>query len=317
MKENEINKLSEVSKKLQEIDFPNIKHSLQFQSKAFAKMFETIHTVNLSPLYETIAKISTDLSIVHKTFENLFTVDISPLMAKTAESLFLYQAQSQHLNETLSKLVSSYVLSLEKIRGNLFLSSAFIEQLSIINEFQETFAVKLAESLYQSFEIDDEVEQLEKVREITEQAISEQPNNKSKLEVLIFIFTIIGVMVAGISAASGVGQFYLAYLQYEASQQDSIEEDKRYSQIMNMFGDIAKKLSESDENNEIYYIVERQVQVKVKPTFKAPTIVIIYPNQKVKLVKKNHKWIYIEYFDYIDGVPKTGWANKKYLVKMN
>lgn len=67
---------------------------------------------------------------------------------------------------------------------------------------------------------------------------------------------------------------------------------------------------------EIYYIVKRQVQVKVKPTFNSPTIVIIYPNQKVKILKKNHKWIYIEYFDYIDGVPKTGWASKKYLVKM-
>lgn len=42
-------------------------------------------------------------------------------------------------------------------------------------------------------------------------------------------------------------------------------------------------------------------------------VAVLYPNQKVRLEKSAHRWIYVEYFDYIEGIPKMGWVNKKYL----
>jgi hypothetical protein len=69
------------------------------------------------------------------------------------------------------------------------------------------------------------------------------------------------------------------------------------------------------ENKEtpIFYIVDRPVNVRTKPSTKSKIIDTLYPNNKVRLIKPKHKWIYIEYFDYIDGIPKLGWVYKKYL----
>ena len=45
-------------------------------------------------------------------------------------------------------------------------------------------------------------------------------------------------------------------------------------------------------------------------------MVSLLPKQKSRLVQRRHKWIYVEYFDEIEGIPKYGWANKKYLKKI-
>jgi hypothetical protein len=66
------------------------------------------------------------------------------------------------------------------------------------------------------------------------------------------------------------------------------------------------------EVKEVYYVVEREAKLKSHPRPKSPTIQILSPNQRLKLVKAKGKWIYVEYFDYIEGIPKTGWVLKKY-----
>jgi hypothetical protein len=63
-------------------------------------------------------------------------------------------------------------------------------------------------------------------------------------------------------------------------------------------------------------VVERQVVLRLKPSNRGAKIVILFPNQKVLLIEEKHKWIYIEYFDYLEAIPKYGWANKKYLKRL-
>jgi len=63
---------------------------------------------------------------------------------------------------------------------------------------------------------------------------------------------------------------------------------------------------------EVYYVVEREARLRNHPRPKSSTIQILSPNQRLKLVKSKGKWIYVEYFDYIEGTPKTGWVLKKY-----
>jgi len=67
------------------------------------------------------------------------------------------------------------------------------------------------------------------------------------------------------------------------------------------------------------YIVLRAVKLRTQSnTGKESHIIsVLYPNQKVELLKRNKKWIYIGYFDHVDGVPKTGWVYKKYLKILN
>lgn len=68
---------------------------------------------------------------------------------------------------------------------------------------------------------------------------------------------------------------------------------------------------------EVYYVVEREAKLKNHPRPKSPTIQLLSPNQRLKLVKSKGKWIYVEYFDYIEGVPKTGWVLKKYTKRID
>jgi hypothetical protein len=73
---------------------------------------------------------------------------------------------------------------------------------------------------------------------------------------------------------------------------------------------------ELTEINQIYYIVQRPVNVRIKPSNKSNKLDILYPNNKVRLIKSRHKWIFVEYFDFIEGIPKTGWVYKKYLIRV-
>ena len=41
----------------------------------------------------------------------------------------------------------------------------------------------------------------------------------------------------------------------------------------------------------------------------------LYPNTRVKLIVEKHKWLYVEWTDYLEAIPRYGWVNKKYLKK--
>ncbi len=66
------------------------------------------------------------------------------------------------------------------------------------------------------------------------------------------------------------------------------------------------------EVKDVYYVVEREAKLKSNTHPKSPALRILSANQTLKLVKSKGKWIYVEYFDYLEGVPKTGWVLKKY-----
>lgn len=68
------------------------------------------------------------------------------------------------------------------------------------------------------------------------------------------------------------------------------------------------------EDNSTYYFVDRQVFIGAKPNKRTFQIGQLFPEQKVRLVNRNHKWIRVEYFDQIDGSAKYGWAPKKYFL---
>jgi hypothetical protein len=68
-----------------------------------------------------------------------------------------------------------------------------------------------------------------------------------------------------------------------------------------------------DTDPSRYYIDVRQTALRIKPKNKSAQIAILYPNQRVRLLKEKGRWIYVEYFDYTEGIPKAGWARKKYM----
>lgn len=62
-----------------------------------------------------------------------------------------------------------------------------------------------------------------------------------------------------------------------------------------------------------YYVVRRTVTLRTRATTRSAPIATLYPGQRAKLIRRKGKWIYIEYFDEIEGLPREGWAAKKYL----
>lgn len=228
-------------------------------------------------------------------------------------SLFLaevYGSQISSLQKIALDFAKIHAPDLAKIRANAFLMTSSIDIIKNIKELSNSFAVELASTIYRIIE-DSKTDEnaFSEFEDLVENKVKEQPNSKASLELIMFILTFLSFLV-------GSGQLYYAKLQYEDAKQSSKINDQRYSELIKILINIAENLGERSKKNETNYVVQRTVELKVKPKFKSYTIAVLYPNQEVQLVESSHKWIYVEYFDYLDGIPKYGWANKKYLVKI-
>jgi hypothetical protein len=165
----------------------------------------------------------------------------------------------------------------------------------------------------------------EGLEELIEEKIAELPRDKVTahglytivLEIVLVLLTV-GVEIGGVAYQVHVAK-QLADEQNKQQIAEKAKEDARWTQALDFLKqtaeNTAKLVPEKDPGK--YYVVEREVVLRLKPTTKAEKIVILFPNQPVLLVKDNHKWIYIEYFDYLEGIPRYGWAMKKYFRRTN
>jgi hypothetical protein len=73
----------------------------------------------------------------------------------------------------------------------------------------------------------------------------------------------------------------------------------------------------STPDTSTYYVVERQVKLcktsGERPPGHAKTL---YPNQKVRLVDRKHKWVLVEYYNYSKDLHENGWCRVKYLKRL-
>lgn len=228
----------------------------------------------------------------------------SSLLAK------IYDAQVLSLQKIASDFAQIHASDLAKIRANAFLMTSSIESIKNITQLTNTFAVELASTIYRIIENSENAEEaLNDFESLVETKVSEQPNAKASLELIMFILTFLSLL-------AGSGQFYYSKLQYDEAKASSEINDQRYSELVGILNRITENLNKKDEKNTTNYVVRRTVELKVKPKFKSYTIAVLYPNQQVQLINSSHKWIYVEYFDYLDGIPKYGWVNKKYLINL-
>jgi hypothetical protein len=222
----------------------------------------------------------------------------------------VYASQITSLQKIALDFARIHAVNLTKIRANAFLMSSSIESLINITALSNSFAVELASTIYRIIENSENDENnFSEFEHLIENKVKEQPNSKAGLDLIVFILTFLSFLV-------GSGQLYYAKLQYEDAKQSSEINDQRYSELLKILNRIAENLDEKSKNNKTSYIVQRTIGLKVKPKFKSNTIAVLYPNQQIQLVESSHKWVYVEYFDYLDGIPKYGWASKKYLVKI-
>ncbi len=62
------------------------------------------------------------------------------------------------------------------------------------------------------------------------------------------------------------------------------------------------------------YEVVRQVIVREEPYSGSDRVTVLQPGSEVEEIHRQGKWLYVEYFDYIEGGLKFGWIYKRHLV---
>lgn len=241
-----------------------------------------------------------ELSHLRKIQEDIraFQKSVGYELSQIAEISRLYNSQFKEIQQTIAEFSKTTHHNLSHIRANAVLLSISLKQIASLPEFQESFAGEIAFALQKAIEVEPggNQEAFEEFENFVEEIIKKQPDANSRLAVLNLIIAILALLTG---TALGTGQFYYSRLQYfEAVEQRKVNEAKAI------------------EDKSIYYAVKRKLELKVNPKFQSSTIAVLYPNQIVRLVKRQHKWIYVEYFDYLEGIPKNGWVNKKYLTKI-
>lgn len=118
----------------------------------------------------------------------------------------------------------------------------------------------------------------------------------------------------------GLIQILIALIIFAIQMQEGAKTEERVSDlILRMQATIVERLEEKKSEAapkgklEIYFIVQRRTRLLQQPKPKGAVVGWLYPNQMTSLIEKKGKWIYVQYFDYIDGVPKNGWVLKKYV----
>lgn len=64
------------------------------------------------------------------------------------------------------------------------------------------------------------------------------------------------------------------------------------------------------------YVVTKAVRLRIGPATDYEILEVLQPNLYVKVFKKEKRWFYVKYFDYIDDETKEGWVYNRYLKKV-
>jgi hypothetical protein len=97
---------------------------------------------------------------------------------------------------------------------------------------------------------------------------------------------------------------------------DNAWKERHSAEVRRRFDDIAAQLETLRPPAALrpLYIVTKRVRLRAGPSTDAEIVDVLVPNMLVEEIERRGRWIRIEFFDYIEGVPKSAWAYKRYLV---
>jgi hypothetical protein len=177
----------------------------------------------------------------------------------------------------------------------------YFESASAFSRFPESFVGQILDRLQGIADIEEEGEDVEREAELIEELFNER----------------VGKLRPDFISREGMIQILVAIVILWYSMYEGIKTEKRIVDVITqtesrLLGRI--EALRPQESKEVFYVVlRRPAQLRTRPSTKKPIIETLYPNQRVSLIERKGKWIHVKYFDYIDGVPKSGWTFKKYL----
>ena len=118
-----------------------------------------------------------------------------------------------------------------------------------------------------------------------------------RLQIFAAIATLLGLLVA--------------LVQFADSKAESKEQEKFRTAIVAL---MQQAIKNTERELNTFYIAQRNVPLKEEPNHKSKTTVVIPKDDEVRLIKRKHKWIFVEYVQDSDEPPLYGWVDKKYLL---
>lgn len=290
--------------------FRDIRKALAMYQDPFAQFRKNIEALNSqNPLDEFRKNINSALS--NQPFiefqKNLHTLLKTDPLADIRKNInkIIFQTDFTAIQAQIGALVNNdsfkyFQINLKKILAtsdtykNIFLTGV------PANTFEEAFN-EITTSYFEAVSLDGEKQEDVVVKVVENFSEKAKKFGLSKLSLEFYLNLLIALM-------------FFVY-----SQQLSQETETR---ISNQLSDAQELIIErldnliENKNDETYYIVLRNVNLREAPSNKSTVKTVLYRNQKVRLVQRKSKWIQVEYYDHILGVHLTGWCYKKYLTKM-
>jgi hypothetical protein len=235
-------------------------------------------------------------------------------------ALSIPRIDTSFISESLRDLINIDFRKIAGISDSAKLVAFNIAAPDAFDDLQDTFTAEVAESIKESVKASAEGEiNLAAIEELFEKKIKSLPRNKVSAEgmanLLLQVLAIfLMVLYAQRQVDIGKRQLEVAERQLEDARQPVIAQATQLNQQLTIpkhtSDDIAQLIPKDDRN--VYYVITQDAFLRVKPDGRTKTITAISSNQKVRLVQTKAKWLYVEYFDYLEAVPKYGWINEKY-----
>ena len=262
----------------------------------FNQVQNDLKNVEKSNVYSTIKYISE----ISQRFENLSLSKSVEQIQGVSKSINQFLEKNKNIAQTMNAFANRIEKNISAINKSLLKSKENFSNFSQLVD-NPTLGVKLVDIINNLKNYDHIDYVLNDLNEtIALESTKQKPNYLTYRTYESFIYFILTIIVTVFFNRSPNDKL-IEYI--------SNSEKKLIEQI--------KNLKPIDTNLQTLYIVTSKLNVRSGTSTSNLIIDKLYPNQELIVHKISDKWCYVEYYDFINDVPKTGWVYKRYIKQVN
>jgi hypothetical protein len=178
--------------------------------------------------------------------------------------------------------------------------------LANLDVLRQTHAAGLAQQFREAVEKSEDGEELAtEITSIVEKSLKETEGNefltRQKLMTIIAILSVLGTLY----------QCFIGTLQYldSSPKQPPVI---RIDVLQDLPRELLRKFFPTSPTEDIEYLLQRDAKLMLRPSFRSQQIGTAMSGSRARLIVRNHKWIFVEAFNALEGISQVGWINKKY-----
>lgn len=298
---NSLAALMSISKIISDSSFQNslinanqINNSLNFGIMPMAKL---IQNSRIQKIGQTIAIPNSTLSAFSQ---------LAAQQEKINESLFASLSSINSISLALSEVnkIKNLNIAFTSLSAEIAKLASINQTWDIIEDFEDltTEAVTLSNQLIEEYNPTITEENSNEFKLFLNSVEEFYKKHKDAGIILLFVIDVI-------LRFAGLHQYY-DFIKDKPEPATKIE----FKEIKNSQATILRNLDEIknqlNEKNKISY-TNKNCQIKLKPNSRSSVINNLPENYEIVVVKIQPTWFLINYFDPNDGLPQTGWINKK------